>query len=215
MVKIDRSPLPSGISITKDADYRNPLVFSLLVEDAHNKCYLCEVKGESKWEVEHRQSRTNFPAHEHDWTNLFLSCSHCNGIKREKYDDIIDCTIVDPEDYISFFITNINNVTITAIGIPSSDVAKTIELLDKVYNGIGRCMTDFGCVNLRNKVIEEVAKFRGELINYMIETDRSLKLIQRAKIESLIKRDSIFAAFKRTIVRSEPYIRTEFGTALS
>jgi hypothetical protein len=214
MVKIDRTPLPLGISITKDEDYRNPPVFSLLVADAHNKCYLCEIEGETDWEVEHRQSRKNFSALQHDWKNLFLSCTHCNGIKLANYDNIIDCTIVDPENFISFSITNINTVTITGIGTISPDIAKTIDLLNKVYNGIGRCQTDVGCSNLRNKVMKEVSKFHELIDDYNNEVDTSLKRIRKTEIEKKIQRYSAFAAFKRLIIRNDVSLFRIFGAAL-
>ncbi|GHU02840.1 hypothetical protein FACS1894147_05660 [Spirochaetia bacterium] len=214
MVKIDRTPLPSGVSITKAEDYLNPPVYKMLVEDFFNKCYICEIAKESKWEVDHRQSQSNFPARRYDWTNLFLSCPHCNGIKRAHYDDIIDCTNDDPEAHIIFSVININDITITAIGTASASINKTIELLNKVYNGIGRYPTDIGCANLRNKVIQEVAIFRRELLRYTNETKKGQKQVQRKKVEEQLQRRSAFAAFKRAIVRIDKSIAAEFGAAL-
>ncbi|WP_162502704.1 HNH endonuclease [Treponema endosymbiont of Eucomonympha sp.] len=214
MVKIDRTPLPQSVSITKDEDFRTSPVFPLLVKDFNNKCYLCEIPKESKWEVEHRQSKANFPARRHDWKNLFLSCSHCNGMKSKNYDDIIDCTITDPESFISFSTTNINTININAIGVVTPGIVKTVDLLNKVYNGIGRCITDFGCANLRNKVFQELSDFHRLLINYNNEQNIEVKQAYRRNIEAAIQRHSAFAAFKRLIIRNDVSLVSIFGALL-
>jgi hypothetical protein len=47
MIKLTKRPLPDGIAITTDDDYRNGIVFGILVEDCHQKCYICEDKPTS------------------------------------------------------------------------------------------------------------------------------------------------------------------------
>ena len=36
------------------------------------------------------------------WDNLFLACAHCNNIKSDNYEHILDCTKVDVDELIAF-----------------------------------------------------------------------------------------------------------------
>ena len=47
MVKLTKRPLPDGITIKSEKDYRQEEVFNILAEDCHNKCYICEDKPTS------------------------------------------------------------------------------------------------------------------------------------------------------------------------
>ena len=78
MVKLTKTPLPAGIKITSDNDYRNGVVFDTLVEDCHCKCYICEDKT-TDINVEHIVPHRSDVALRYDWNNLFLACGHCNN----------------------------------------------------------------------------------------------------------------------------------------
>jgi hypothetical protein len=202
MVKIDRSPLPKGITINSAKDYRSELVYSLLFNDFYGKCYICEDTTFTSPEVEHRVSQSSNAESKYDWNNLFLSCSHCNGIKGNKYDNIIDCTVIDPESYLFLAVSNIKNIVIKAQG-NLQGIDETVELLDKVYNGIQSPITDSGCVKLRNKVFKEVAEFRNLVLRYLQEENGNIKQIYKRQISERLQRASSFAAFKRKIVRDQ------------
>jgi hypothetical protein len=209
MVKINRSPLPIGTTINSAKDYRSELVYALLYSDFYGKCYICEDSTFTSPEVEHRVSQSNNAESKYDWNNLFLSCSHCNGIKGNKYDNIIDCTVVDPELYLFLAISNIKNIVIKTKGnVPG--LQETAELLARVYNGIQSPITDSGCAKLRNKIFKEIAEFRNLIIRYSREGNSNMKRIYKRKISERIQRSSTFAAFKRRIVRDQPNLAQIF-----
>ena len=56
MIKINKSVLPSNVKINREEDYRSGRIFRLLVEDCHNKCYICEDSVHTAPNVEHRIS---------------------------------------------------------------------------------------------------------------------------------------------------------------
>jgi hypothetical protein len=214
MVKINRSPLPKGITIKTTKDYRSEPVYSLLFDDFYGKCYICEDKTFTSPEVEHRVSQSSNAETKYDWNNLFLSCSHCNAIKSNKYNNIIDCTVLDPEIYLFPVVSNIKDIVISTWGnIPG--LYETAELLDKVYNGTHSPITDSGCTKLRNKIFHELSIFKNLIIRYFQEDDNNLKQIYKSRISENIQRHSAFAAFKRKIIRDRPDLAQIFQQDLA
>lgn len=58
-----------------------------LQETFHNKCYICENKNATKWEVEHLIPPSGNLDLKFEWENLFWACGHCNHIKGKKFSD--------------------------------------------------------------------------------------------------------------------------------
>jgi len=100
MVRLTKSPLPTGVTIESELDYRRGEVIKTLAEDYHNKCYICEDKP-TTINVEHIVPHRRELALKYEWSNLFIACGHCNSIKHDKYDGIIDPTKCDPEEHIA------------------------------------------------------------------------------------------------------------------
>jgi hypothetical protein len=136
------------------------------------------------------------------------------GIKLNTYDNIIDCTAVDPESYLSLAVSNITDIVIKARGnIPG--LQETAELLNKVYNGIQMPITDSGYAKLRNKVFKEISEFRNLVVRYSREKNDNLKRVYKNRIGENIQRSSDFAAFKREIVRGQPELAQIFQRDLA
>lgn len=136
MVKIERSqPAPASLErekLIKSGKYDKEDVIERLVNDFNNKRYICEMKELQDPNVEHLHSHKGDVDKKFDWSNLFWSCSHCNGVKnRDKYDDkIIDCTVIDPEEYIYF---RIEGSSVRACIKQNTDESKmTCELINDV-----------------------------------------------------------------------------------
>jgi hypothetical protein len=137
MVKLTKRPLPDGVTIDSENDYRKGIVLKTLIEDCHSKCYICEDKP-TNINVEHIIPHRNDISLKHSWDNLFIACGHCNSIKSVKYDDIINPIEIDPEDSIGLSIGISNDfrkyVEVTAMDQNDSTL-RTTELLKYVYNG--------------------------------------------------------------------------------
>jgi uncharacterized membrane-anchored protein YjiN (DUF445 family) len=136
--------------------------------------------------------------------------SGINNTKRDKYDNIIDPTIVDPEENIAFSVDGLrNNVTITKLNDGDS-VDITIELLYLVYNGT----TDikrFEANELRKRLSKEITLFEMQAKLYDEEPTKE----RFDYIKSQISRASLFAAFKRKIVRDDPVLANTFSEVLT
>jgi hypothetical protein len=195
-------------------DYQTGPVYELLKQDFQGKCYICEDDKPDKIEVEHRDSHKGNSAKKYDWNNLFYSCGHCNHAKGTRYDDIIDCTQIDPERFISLKLMLSPKTTVLVGKLADcAGVGKTIELLERVYNGKGsdRPILNDECVNKRKKIQQEIGGFLDNIIHYQYETDASLKPIWAGFIRKELMSESAFTAFKRQIVRDDPGLSAEFG----
>jgi uncharacterized protein (TIGR02646 family) len=216
MVKINRSPLPSGQTITRESDYRTGPLYELLKNDFNEKCYICEDKAAKHGiEIDHLKAHHGDNLRKYDWNNLFFSCHHCNRLKNDDFDTIIDCTRDDPEDYFNLAINTDTfiktEVTITKIK-DSPHIDETIRLLDRVYNGEAKPIMRDECIELRKDIRENMRKFSDLLTCYAHETDDGIKSAFAALILVDIDRKSPFAAFKRSIVRNDSALLLEFKT---
>ena len=210
MVKINKRPLPAGVKITQPKHYREGIVFKMLVEDCNEKCYICEDSVHTSPNVEHRIARTNDPSLKFDWNNLFLACSHCNGIKGSNYSEIIDPSKVDPEEFIELSVSTDDEIRLFVVAEKikgDDDVDTTIKLLHDVYNGAKTDIKKFTCFNLKQKLNKDLTKFRQLIEGFQENPNNDSK----EAIKSELSDKSLFSAFKRNIVRSNLKLHKEFN----
>ena len=95
-------------------------------------------KGIRKIEIEHFVPHQGDIDLKFDWLNLFFACGHCNNTKLAKYDGILNCTLdSEIEAKIKYWMNPYpkENIEITALE-DSEIVSQTVELLNKIYNGV-------------------------------------------------------------------------------
>ena len=113
MFKVIRSVVPT--EWTND-NYRDPIVVNQLKKDFLSKCYLCEQTDFGNVNVEHFVPHLNQSEElRTDWKNLYYSCSHCNGIKGPRHQELLDCCDESHNvDYaIAYFVRNDGSVEVT------------------------------------------------------------------------------------------------------
>ena len=211
MIKLTKRPAPPK-PITNENHYRSNPNFNALVEDCFGKCYICENDKSTTLNVEHRIPHHGDDTLKYDWSNLLLSCGHCNIIKGDKYDDILDPTKCDPEDSISLSLnveSLIENVGVCALSNDKS-TKQTVTLLSFVYNGGTTAIKEVECAVLRNEISACVARFLQYIEGYRREPNEGYDII----IKKEISRASSFAAFKRGIVRNDVELLNKFGELL-
>ena len=211
MIKLTKRPTPPQ-PITNEEDYRNNPNLNAIVEDCYSKCYICENDKATTLHVEHRIPHRGDDKLKYDWKNLFLSCGHCDNIKGYKYDNILDPTVCDPEDYIALSINLDTLVETVEVSAMSDDIStkQTVELLSYVYNGGTTDMKEIECATLRNEVSACIARFLQYIEGYRKEPNLGYEVI----IKKEISRASGFAAFKRGIVRNDTELSAIFGEML-
>lgn len=225
MINIDKSyPAPSYLETeklkainsnnSKSGKHNLEDVIEQLEKDFKKKCYLCETKATS-FEVEHLKSHKGNIELKFDWDNLFLSCRHCNNIKSTSFDNILNCAKEDVETYIKYRMDlfPMSEVEIT----PLSDderVFKTVELLDKCFNGEHTPTKKLDSKNIRNKLLSELNKFKYEINSYFeaLENDEydEIPYIEK-QIKRHLNNNSEYASFKRCIIKYNRRLNEIFG----
>jgi len=209
MIKINKRPLPEGVVIKKENDYRSGIVFRMLTEDCHGKCYICENLVGTDPTVDHIVSKSSSPELSLCWSNLLLACGHCNrGTKLNKYDGIINPTKVNPEEFIELSLDlddELREIVVVHKVAGNTDVDITVNLLTTVYNGTERDMRQYASLQLRNKVSRELLHFRQDIENYK----SNLNEVHKTAIKNRLADNSIFAAFKRGMLRHDPELHNQ------
>lgn len=205
MIRIYKSTeLPASLS--RKTSWISEDVNAQLKKDQHGKCYLCERRIITDFQVEHLKSRTNNPDIAYKWSNLLWACSHCNQKKSDSFDDILNPIEYDVESSIFQKIDFPNSVAVfQAKGNETKDCDILIRLLERIFNGTRRIRT------IREQQLYDYAKSRITSFQEMViswlrgRTEESRKSI----IEELdIK--SEFLGFKYWIIRSNPLLLSEF-----
>lgn len=186
----------------KKSQYNTENVNLALMEIFHGKCYICESKSITSIQIEHLIPHRGNEDLKYDWNNLFLACAHCNNIKSDKYDPIIDCTKEDVESKIAFRKEGYFGTSEKFVFIPLDDDEKTkntVELLRDAYYGTTP-QKKFEANILRKNLRENISKFKNYVREYVEASGED-----REDLELVIKKElgdnSEFAAFKRWLVR--------------
>lgn len=200
MIKVERSKeIPESLKLRKS--YNGEDVIKQLEHDFYGKCYICGIKPVQDMEVEHLLPHKNgkYPDRLYDWDNLFLSCSHCNGIKNSsQYDEnVMNCCIKDPEQYINFQIID-GNVLVSAKDIDDAEAIVTSQLMNDVFNKKNTGIRIHSCQVRIDALNKEMNAFLDSLEIYLKDSDS--KSAKRA-LKGFLNRKSPFAEFKRYYVR--------------
>lgn len=212
MVRLKKSPLPEGVTINTENDYRKGVAYKLLLRDCYEKCYICEDKKLTSINAEHVRPHENDPKLKFCWGNILLSCSHCNKAKNKYYTSIIDCTKRDPEELITLNIGLFPGMLVEVVeNIDDIETLDTAKLLRRVYNGDNPDMLSSECDNLRHRVQQDLKKFQKLLWRYkdLSENDEDARKVKK-KIGRELSRKAPFAAFKRAVMRQLPAMLIDF-----
>jgi uncharacterized protein (TIGR02646 family) len=210
MVFFEKSqPVPKITS-----NYNTPEVVTRLEEDFHNKCYICEQKQPSNINIEHFIAHKGDKTLQLDWSNLFLSCGHCNNVKeslaKNKIENFLNCTILeDRVDSNIYYKINPfpKEKAIIEVKIDSKKAQNTKDLIDRVFNGENTPQKKLESSNLRAELLKEIRKFQELLFEYEEYSDESIL----NKIKFHLNNKSAFTAFKRWIIRDNKILFENFG----
>jgi len=210
-------PAPDCLDIEKNktsGDYKCGDVLDRIKDDFHNKCYICENSQPHTINVEHFRPHKGDVDLKFSWSNLFWSCAHCNNIKLDNYENILDCTNkqhnVEVKIRYEFNPFPFEKVKISPLD-SSPSTYSTAELIENSFNGTTKLKT-IESANIRNKLLNEIQEFQGFLIEYFKPTcDAKDKKYYKRKIKSHLHVASNFTSFKRCIIRNNPVLNEEFS----
>jgi hypothetical protein len=219
---VKSTTIPISLAFEKakksSGNYRSEDVVFSIRDDFHNKCYLCEDYAPSTINVEHFIPHRGNRDLMFDWLNLFYACGHCNNVKGDFYDNILNCTDSTHKvlDWIQFKINPYpkEKVLIKSL-LEDIKIKNTVELLAKIYNSEHTGLKTVEGENIRERLIDEMVKFTKRLKKYFKPTiSLNDKQRYRKKIGEMLSVKSPFTAFKIWVIKENEALLTEFGEFL-
>lgn len=181
--------------------YNTPEVNAALVEMFHGKCYICENKRASSFQIEHLQPHKGNIDLKYDWGNLFWSCAHCNNLKNARYEPILDCSQVDVDLKVAFRKKGYfgTDETYEFVALENSiEVKNTVELLYASYYG-NTPQKKLEAANIRRALRRSLSDFKNMIREYE-EAEEYDKEDLRYLIRAEVSTGSSFTAFKRWLL---------------
>lgn len=219
MINIERKTPPQDVIAILEKEkskasgnYNKKEIFNVLVEEFHNKCYICENKEPSSLNIEHFKPHRGDKDLKFKWENLFLSCAHCNNIKMDKYDNILDCTNLEHEvgNWIKYYTDAFPRTQVHITALKDEEIVNnTVELLRNVYNGTTHQKEVEGD-NIVKKLKKELIEFQSNIWEYDEAVDEEDKAYYKRKIKKQIHLSSGFVAFKRWIIKDTEFLFNDF-----
>lgn len=200
----------------RKSTYNTPEVNAALMEMFYGKCYICENKEATSYQIEHLIPHRENIDLKYDWSNLLWSCAHCNNTKLGKYGPILDCTENDIDDLIEFRKTGYfgtdERLEFKALSTDEA-VLNTVQLLYDVYYGTTPQKKVEAKV-IRKKLRKELHDFKDNVREYQdAEGEDKEDLLFLIKRE--LKASSAFTAFKRWLIRDNKEYYPELAGLLN
>lgn len=195
-------------SLDKKASYNEEDVQRQLNSDQHNKCYLCERICGSHYHVEHLRSIKGNADLKFEWTNLFLSCSYCNGRKSDNFDEILNPLEFNIEEIVEQKYNSKTKKFVFTIaqGIPNDkSIDLTIELLSRLYNG-----KDSTPKIRKELFIAEIQRDLNDFTDLITEWILSPLEENRLAVRESLKITKPILGLKFWIIQSNPLLKAEF-----
>lgn len=186
----------------KNGSYNTPEVNAALKEMFHGKCYICENKQITSYQIEHFIPHRGNADLKYDWNNLFLACAHCNNTKLDKFEPIIDCTKEDVEALIAFrrkgYFGTDEKLVFDMLEC-RIEIQNTVELLQEIYYG-STPQKKMEATILRRILRKELSIFKEYVREYK-EDEEEEKEDLKYLLKQQLGDSSPFAAFKRWLIR--------------
>lgn len=161
MIKIIRSRHGHG-------DYKSEQIREIIKDDFGRICYLCEGEPVQNWEIDHFYPRQYFDYLENVIDNLFYICSKCNKIRPKDVNTAGKKVLnpcVDDVDKILTLVMDLSNKVIEINSPCSSEkINNSIELLNKIYNGIETKSS--GYKDLRDDIFQILVELKEDILDY-------------------------------------------------
>lgn len=186
----------------KKGSYNTPEVTAALMEMFHGKCYICENRQVTSYQIEHLKPHHGNEELKYDWDNLFLSCAHCNNSKLDKFDPIIDCSKENVEQMIAFrkegYFGTDEKLVFDMLDC-KLETKNTVKLLQEVYYG-STPQKKMEATILRRMLRKELSEFKEYVREYR-EAEEEEKEDLKYLLQQQLRDGSSFAAFKRWLIR--------------
>lgn len=207
MIRIRKSSsIPDNL---EKKGYKDDSVQATILADQDDKCYLCERKLTTDFQVEHLQSRENYPEKKNCWENLFVACSYCNQKKSSNFDDICNPTQTNVECEISQKVNFAENKILFKAPSGSRTLERTAELLSRLYNGTRSKLRTTREERFYRAFIQQMNVFQQAVVRYMEHGDNETEIIRMLDIKS----ENL--GFKYSIIAETPALMEKFKDTIA
>lgn len=194
----------------KSKGYKDDSVKRIILDDQDNKCYICERKVTTDYEVEHLSSQSNNKDLINEWNNLFIACNYCNNKKKNLFDSIKHPDTYNVEDVISHQFDQMHERVNFITNSTDPDVLLTVSLLERMFNGTNAPVRNLMETRFYNQFKSGFNHFQSVVHDYL----HGHKDEMRPIIESMIDRKSEYLAFKYAIIMQNANLRKDFGNLI-
>lgn len=209
MIRVRKEDEPEDLA---SAGYSADSVKRQLLADQDSKCYLCERELVTDYEVEHRQSQQGHPELTNVWSNLFLSCSYCNGRKSNDFDGILDPANVNVELLIAQrYDAKCETFIFEPVSPENASAALTAKLLGRLFNGLRPRMLNLKEERFRAEFTQAYNLFMTRINDYLENPTVETK----SALQAELKVTAEYLGFKYWLIMDDPALRMVFAPLMT
>lgn len=190
--------------------YNDDMVVRQIDSDQNGKCYLCETRTTTDFEVEHRHSIAH-NGKKDDWNNIFLACSYCNAKKGARFDDVVNPAESNVETLIEqVYDVDSKKFIFKSTQNTDSSLESTMLLLERIFNGTNPRMLKLREEKFRKKFLYEYNGFIERLERYVRLPSEENKKFVLADLDLT----SEYLGFKYHYIMAIPKLAEKFADAM-
>lgn len=203
MIQLQKTTTAPASLANKDKYYGEDVI-DLLAKDHYDKCYICERKLPTDFQVEHLHCQEHYPDEKYNWENLFFVCSYCNGKKSANFDGIVNPTKEAIEEKI---VQTLNyDKADFATDDTSEAIQQTIVLLNRIFNG-KNAIRKVKEERFFEEFLSKMNNFEKAVYDYLSAPTQETKEVVR----ELLSIEQEFLGFKYWIIKNNPTLFREFS----
>jgi len=199
-----RKDAPAELAIN---GYKDDAVKRAILEDQDDKCYICERKVTTDYQVEHLTSQKNSETGVDEWENLYIACNYCNDKKKTSFDDIKHPDSYDVEAVIRHSVELENERVTFSTASEDAGVRQTVKMLDRMFNGTNAPNRVLMETRFYNQFKRSYNNFQSVVHDYLLGRKDEMRPV----IETLLGVKSEYLAFKYAIIMENDILRRDFA----
>lgn len=187
--------------------YKDDQVKRAILDDQDEKCYICERKVTTDYQVEHLVPQAKNDEEANDWSNLYIACNYCNDKKKTSFDNLAHPDTYNVEEVIVHSFDAMKEQVVFTTTSTDPGVLQTVKLLERMFNGTNPPKRVLMETRFYNQFKMRYNHFQSVVHDYLSGRTEEMRPV----IESLIGIKSDFLAFKYAVIMGNETLRRDFG----
>lgn len=187
--------------------YKDDQVKRAILDDQDEKCYICERKVTTDYQVEHLVPQAKNDEEANDWSNLYIACNYCNDKKKTSFDNLAHPDTYNVEEVIVHSFDAMKEQVVFTTTSTDPGVLQTVKLLERMFNGTNPPKRVLMETRFYNQFKMRYNHFQSVVHDYLAGRTEEMRPV----IENLIGIKSDFLAFKYAVIMGNETLRRDFG----